>query len=274
MARGVRSTPTLLPTFSQNLQPASLASYDPKTRRNTILIAEIVPTVSQAPGSNPAGITFFPADRFYMNLGAPSSTAYFPLWMGGGGSGGVLQNYDSTEKAFYLDTDTGSGYPSIGANLIPMVWPTGFFGVSSSYAPKNSGVTAAWIRFKAAFTQSADYTTHGIGAVSLNATFGAAGSNFQDTASHFIQVLRNSGSWELGTCDGATISQQSGGTADSSAHEFWVKWTLSDVTLYVDGVATITKTTNLPSQPLGPAFGFDGTNKARLYDFLVEWEAA
>lgn len=272
MARGVRSNATLLPVFSPNLQPQSLSSYDPKTRRNTILIAEIVPTIDLTPGSGGTRPAFLPSDRYYTALGVPSSTGGFPPWFGTGLGSPTLQNYDSTEKFYYLDTNTGCTFPSASSAVLAYMWHAGWFGESSSFAPKNSGTSAVHLKFRAAFTQNADYTTYGVGAVSLAASF--VGGAFASSAAHFIQVTRNAGSWELGTCDGATISQASGGTADSSAHEFWVKWEASAVYLYVDGALTITKTTNLPGQPIGPVFDFDGTNKARMYEHLIEWEAA
>lgn len=272
MARGVRSSPTLLPTFSPNLQPQSLASYDPLTRRNTILVANIVPTLNLTPGSNGSIPLYLPSDRLYAMFGVGASTSSIPGWFSSGLGSPTIQNYDSTEDAFYLDTNTGCTFPANGSAVIPYLRPNGFMGTNTSYAPKNTSTVAVWFKFKAAFTQNADYTTYGVGAVSLSASF--TGGAFADATAHFIQVTRNAGSWELGTCDGATISQTSGGTANGSAHEFAVRWAAAEVTLYVDDVLTITKTTNLPNRPLGPAFDFDGTNKARMFDHFMEWEAA
>lgn len=274
MARGVRSNPTLLPTFSPNLQPQSLSSYDPKTRRNTILIAEIVPTINLAPSVSYPVSVFVPSDRYYSNLGLPNSTSYFPIWYSTGLGSPVCQNYDGTNKAYYLDSNTGCCFPPGGVNIIPMMWPTGVFG-PSGIAPKNSNTSAVWIKYRAAFSANSDYTIHGVGAAGTDGAFiGSAAFYDGGPIFNFIQVTRNAGVWELGSCDGTTVSQQSGGTADGNLHTFAVKWSPTSLELYVDDVLTITKTTNLPIRPLGPAFSFPNGLVGRIYDSLVEWEVA
>lgn len=255
MARGVRANATLLPVFSPNLQPTSLASYDPTTRRNTILVASIVPTLHQ--GATQALV--IPADRFYAAIGAAGATSQAPAWAAL--NSGTTKNWDSSQKQFYANL--GSFGQSGSVNFI---YPLGPMGQASSYAPKNVSVTQAVMQFTARFNDNKDYTTNGIGAQG----FYGATNNFSDSATHFIQVDRNSGNWELGTCDGSTISQLTGGTADANWHEFKVVWSASQVLLYVDGVLAITKTTNLPTKPLLPAAVGDTT--IDIVDYLVTWE--
>ncbi len=266
MARGVRSNPVLLPTFSPNLQPQSLASYDPKTRRNTILIAEIVPTIN--PGdSQPSA--YIPADRYYVQLGGLESGSCLPSWTSSV-SNVSFKNWDSSGSRFYARLSSAAALAYIGANQnARFIFPQGPFGVATSYAPKNVTVQAVWIRFCARFNANADYTTYGVGAVSST-------NRFNTATDHFIQVGRNTGTWELGSCDGATISQASGGAADGGFHEFGVRWKFAeDLRLYVDDTLTITKTTNLPTEPLQLMIQApDNTTTIDIVDYLVEWEAA
>lgn len=258
MARGVRSNASLLPVFSPNLQPQSLASYDPKTRRNTILIAEIVPTI-HVNGTRALGI---PADRYYAAIGALAGVAQLPEWMAGNSGTITFGNWDATDKRQYaqLDATAQLGSP---ASFPKFIYPTGPYGETTAHAPKNAGAVAVTITFRARFPTSADYTTLGIGA--------STSSVFTTATDHFIQVLRNTGSWELGTADGAAISQSSGGSADGSFHDFKVRWVAGEMTLYVDDVLTITKTTNLPTQPLG-VLATNNADNIDLIDYLVEWE--
>lgn len=269
MARGVRGSATLLPVFSPNLQPTALASYDPKTRRNTILIAEIVPTINLSETTGQG--LWIPADRYYVLPGVGYSSVALPAWTNTVIGSPTLQNWDSTGNRFYVRIGA-VGAERICGSQVYLIWPEGPFGAATSYAPKNASASAVWLKFTARFNANADYTTYGMGAVKT----GSGGGYFSQSTDYFIQVLRNSGSWELGTCDGSTISQQSGGAADGNFHEFWVKWTASEVTLYVDGVATITKTTNLPTRPLVAVIGdvADATNSIDVVDYLIEWEVA
>ena len=266
MARGVRSTATLMPLFSPQNQPQSLASYDARTRRNTILIAEIVPTLDISE-NNSAMALFVPSDRYYVNYGAWDSASRVPPWLQNV-TGLTYQTWNSTAKRHYA---THAGAATLYGNIAPFIYPTGHCGASSSYTPKNSGVAAVWIKSTVAFTTNGDYGTDGFGANNNGSTaFGTA-------TDHFIQVTRNTANWELGSCDGATISQQaSAGGADSSAHEFAVRWSAGELKLYVDDVLVITKTTNLPDRPLKPValLAAAGVNLIRGYDYYIEWEAA
>ena len=267
MARGVRSNAVMLPVFSQGQQPQSLASYDAKTRRNTILIAEIVPTMNLAEAGRG---TFYPSDRYYGLLGPASSYAALPLWLQTLLSSVTLQNYDSSGKQFYVRIGAAGAGALYNNADNPIIWRGGVFGTASSHAPKNAGVAACWIKARVRFPTNADYGTYGMGA-------GSSPSNFFGTATdHFIQVTRNAGNWELGSCDGSTISQSaSAGGADGNFHDFWVRWADGELKLYVDGDLVITKTTNIPERPLCPHAGhsFDGSNPVDIVDYLIEWEA-
>lgn len=266
MARGVRSTPTLLPVFSANLQPQSLASYDPLTRRNTILVANIVPTISLSENSGGMAL-FIPSDRYYTNIGAWDSAARVPPWLQNV-TGLTYKSWNSTKNRYYV---THAAAATLYSSFASIIHPLGHAGAAASYAPKNSGVAAVWVRFSAAFITNGDYGTDGIGAKA------SATAAFDTATDHFFQVLRNSGVWELGTCDGASISQQaSAAPADGDEHEFGVRWSTTDIRLYVDDVLVVTKTTNLPNRPLNPValMASGGVNIINLVDYLIEWEAA
>lgn len=267
MARGVRTNATLLPTFSPNLQPQSMSSYDPLTRRNTILVATIVPTLKDGESND----LLIPADRYYVHLGsAQASTGNHPRWLGGSLSNATLAQWDATQKQQYMRISSVGTPANFGASTSPaFVYPTGPFGVASSFAPKNVSSSAVWGRFTARFNANADYgATGGIGANN------GSSSEFSTATNHFIQVTRNSGNWELGTCDGSTISQTaSSGGGDGSFHEFAWRWVSGEVTLYVDSALVVTKTTNIPTRPLFVmGVAADNTNTIDIVDYLVEWE--
>lgn len=246
--------------LSPNLAPQALASYDPLTRRNTILVATIVPTIHTA-GARSLGI---PADRYYAAIGALAGVAQLPEWMAANSGTVTFGNWDATDKRQYaqLDATAQLGGP---ASFPKFIYPTGPYGETTAHAPKNAGAVAVTITFRARFPTNADYTTLGIGA--------STSSVFTTATAHFIQVLRNAGSWELGTADGSTISQSSGGTGDGSFHNFKVRWISGEISLYVVDVLTITKTTNLPTQPLG-VLAVNNADNIDLIDYLVEWELA
>ena len=261
MARGVRTNATLLPTLSPVLQPQSIAAYDPVTRRNTILVATIVPTLSQGDSATSA---FFLADRYYCPIGAVSSTSALPTWLYTGGSNISFQNWDATRKQFYARLASVNAAGTITSN-VAMAHPLGVFGLAPGYAPKNAAVGACWLKFTARFNTSADYTTYGVG------LFDSGGF----TNDPFIQVTRNTGDWELSTRDSSTASTSSDASADGDFHEFGVRWSESDVKLYVDGTLIITKTTNLPTVPLQPCIQAENnTNTIDVVDYLIEWELA
>jgi hypothetical protein len=267
MARGVRTNATLLPTFSPSLQPQSVASYDAKTRRNTILTLDIIPNIN---GGASRQQVMIPSDRYYALIGPVIAAADLPAWLDTVANV-TLATWDSTQKQFYTRMGAGAGNATIlgGGNVEPFMYPLGPFGMASSYAPKNADATVVSIQFTARFNANADYTIYGIGAINT-----ATANEFDSTADHFIQVLRNAGNWELGSCDGATISQSSVAGGDGSFHEFEVKWNSTNLRLYVDGTLMITKTTNMPTKPLkANLFSNGATNTIDVVDYLVEWEA-
>lgn len=224
-------------------------------------VREIVPTLHMGGSARTLSV---PADRYYAALGACTTSQNLPEWMAAGSGSVTYANWDATDLRAYLTVESSG---TIGGPLSfpAFIYPTGPFGTATSYAPKNTTAAAVTIQFRARFPANADYTVYGMGAASLS-DFSTAASN------HFIQVLRNSANWELGTCDGTTISQTaSSGGADGSLHDFKVRWIAGEVTLYVDGVLVITKSTNIPTRPLGP-LGLTITNVFDIVDYLVEWE--
>ena len=264
MARGVRTNATLLPTLSPVLQPQSIAAYDPVTRRNTILVATIVPTLAEADSLKSS---YFLADRYYCPVGVLASTSAIPDWLGTSAANITFQNWDATAKQFYArlsSSGAAAGNISAGSEI---AHPLGVFGSAPSHAPKNADVAAVWVKFTARFNVNTDYTVYGVG-LSSDGTF----SN-----NHLLQVTRNAGNWELTTRNGSggSLSSSTGGTGDGDLHEFWARWSESDVKLYVDGTLTITKSTNLPTEPLQPfIYAENSTNTIDVVDYLIEWELA
>ena len=250
MTLTVRKGSTVL---SPQLQPHAYYQYDFATRRVVRVIETIVPTLSQHERGN--SLAFLPADRFYCHLGLINSSSNVPAWLNGL-VGGTYQTLSG--GVFYW---TG-GDIAQGTRL---AWPTGFAGDASSFAPKNTSVTKCVLEFRAAFTNNADYNARGIGLAQLGAS-----SDF--TTAHHIAVCRNAGVWQLGTADGTTRSESTGGTADGSFHDFRVEWETAEVRLYVDGTLTVTKTTNLPNEPLAVHGRQQAGTEYRIVDILVRWE--
>lgn len=223
-------------------------------------VRDIVPTLHLGGGGRALAI---PADRYYAALGACVGSTNLPDWMASVGGTVSYANWDATDERFYVQLDTGGQLGSAGT-YPQFIYYLGPFGAATSFAPKNVAATGVLIKFRARFPTNADYTEFGIGA--------GTQSQFNTATDHFIQVLRNSANWELGTCDGSTISQSaSSGGADGSFHDFKVRWIAGEITLYVDGTIVITKTTNLPTKPLGVAAKND-TDNIDIVDYLVEWE--
>lgn len=256
MVRGIRKGSTVL---SPQVQPTAYYQYDFVTRRAVRVVETIVPTI-HAPDDNATNL--IPADRYYANVGAATATTELPIWVNN--TNNVTHgNWDSSQEAFYARLDL-TGF--IRGDLARLFYYSGVAGAGSEYAPKNVDVTKLILQFTARFSGNVDWTVHGVGLI------GPLDSEFDDSAKHFIQVTRNAGNWELGSCDGSTISQSSGGSADGSFHAFKVEWTSSGLTLYVDGTSTITKSTNLPEEPLLPLFRNNSGENLDIVDMLVTWE--
>ena len=239
-------------TPTQQLQ--AYVSYDAVTRRAVRFIETIVPTLSIDAD--------VPADLYYVDIAAGLQ----PEWIGIVNGPTTLQ-WDATDLRFYSRFDLTSDFVYGG---IRQAWPNGPFGDSKAFEPKNGNVTRLVFEFRARFNANADYTTSGIGLI--NSTPGSS-TLFGTATDHFIQVLRNAANWELGTCDGATISQSaSSGGADGNLHEFRIEWEAAEIRLYVDALLVITKTTNLPVQPLSLAVV--GHASAGTFDWMgakISW---
>lgn len=228
-------------------------AYDSVTRRLTQTISETVPTLSSDDE--------IPADIYYAYPGAGLSPTWIAVDLNVAGTAA----WDATEKSFYVNLNSTDEYVH---GTLKNAWPNGLGGESSSFAPKNGEVNICTLEFRARFNANADYTVYGVG---LNSTTRAA---FNTSTYHFIQVTRNAGNWELGSCDGSTISQSSVAGGDGSWHDFKVEWDDDAIRLYVDDVLMITKTTNRPAQALGfNAFTNSGTNTVDLKDFKISWRA-
>lgn len=217
--------------LSRRVQAADPGTAQREIESIATTIEGIVPVIS-----SDADI---PAEIYYAYLGANRQPEWIATLINTS-----LTNWDATDRRFYLRAGTDSAY--VWSNTL-CAFPTGPFGQFHTFDPKGNNVTEVVLEFRARFTGNADYTTSGIGLLSttpLNNLFG-------NTTTHFIQVLRNAGSWEVGSCDGAAISQTSGGSADGNFHDFRIVWATNLISFYVDDVATFSKATNLPTRPLG-----------------------
>lgn len=223
-----------------------------------------------------AGSTLGPAptDLLYAMPGQFSAG-----WFGVGGN--VVQGQLDTGTMRWYATCGSGGQGTIGgmANASAadsnVIYPTGFAGVATSFTPKPYlTADSVVMAFTTRFPTNGDYTAYGVGASYAGSTDFANGTN-----DHNVQLLRVSGNWALSTKDGSTRSRTTGGTADGNFHEFQLVWVLGatpTITLYVDNVSTITKTTNLPARPLRPVA--TGTSVSSftvdLVDYLIQWEGA
>lgn len=246
---GRRSSIPLSPAQQLN----GYVSYDPITRRRVRFIETIVPTLSSDDE--------IPADIYYADPGSGLS----PAWIGIVAAV-TTGNWDATEKRFYTLYDGVSEHVNGG---IRQAWPTGPFGNAQSFEPKNGTVTKFKMEFRAKFLDNADYTVYGVGLLSV---ISASTVYFNTATDHFIQVTRNAGNWELGTCDGSTISQSSGAGADANWHDFRVEWIDGEVALFIDEVEVITKTTNLPAQPLAfVSASEDASHRFQVMGVKLSW---
>lgn len=219
-----------------------------------------------------------PADAFYFDIGRDTGSSL--VWAGMASGGGMaVQQWDSTAEQFYCRLGATSS-SSVGTSTAGtsqggrIIYPRGLGGLATDSAPKPVGSpTKVILSGKWRFTQNADYNTDGVGAATV-----ATGTGFNGTGAggSFNICPDGAGHWKLYTNDGTTRSSSTGGTSDTTTlHEFQIIWTLEGtptITLYVDDVATITKTTNLPTQPLSVYAQSVGTNKIDMVDISVRWE--
>lgn len=233
-------------------------------------VRAIVPTINQV-ANGAAGQFSTPSDVYYAYLGLTSLPPYF---VGAATYSGntALQQWDATEKRFYVALTSGgvAGYVASSSGT-RIIYPTGVGGSATSFSPKNPDAVQCVIGFRAKFGNAATYSVQGIGAVSDNAL------NDFTAMTHGFAVARTAAAWQLTTKDGTTSSASTGGSADSNWHDFQVVWTLGatpTMTLYVDNVSTITKTTNLPAQPLSSALVGGATNTVSIIDIYVAWEGS
>lgn len=239
--------------LSPQAQLQAYISYDPVSRRKVRFIETIVPVLSSDED--------ILADLYYADWGA----SIIPEWANSTSGTPTYENWDATEQRFYcvLDSSTDSVW-STARNA----WPTGVKGTAQSFTPKNVDVTKCAIQFRAKFTQAAgDYRFLGVG---LNSR--AAAVAFNTATDHFINLYAYTSVWYLATSDGSTISTTTGGATDASWHDFRIEWELTEVRLYIDDSLEITKSTNLPTQPLAfRAISQGATNQLHIMGTKISW---
>lgn len=244
------------------------ATFDTVVKSDVHYISRVVPVIYK----DDTGARVVPADLYYCLYGVANSQSALPLWQGGAATNTTLQNWDATDGRQYITFGNGGGTGTIGGAGPLFIYPTGIAGAATAFSPKNPDAVQVVLSFRARFNGAADYGFFGIGAVQIT-----SGSGFSPATGHVLQVHRNNTQWGLYTMDGATETRSSGGSADGNWHDFQAVWVLGatpTITLYVDNVATITKTTNLPSRPLQFYATANNVNTIDLIDVSVYWEGA
>lgn len=254
MVRGIRPRATVL---NPAVQPHAQYLYDPITRRAVRYVETVVPTV--AIGTN----QWIGGDRWYLPIGATDGTSL--PWGTTSGGARTFQNWDATEKQMYAAFAFSGTNAMFSGNGLRMAYPTGQFGESTTYTPKNAAVTSCVIQYKAKI--GAAFTGDSVG-------FGAAKATTMASGQHYIQVCSNgSTKFRLTTGDGSTKSTTDGTlTFDTAWHEFKIVWTAGSVKLYIDGTLDITHTTNLPTEPLQPLVLTGSSVTIDWVDVYVGWQ--
>lgn len=142
---------------------------------------------------------------------------------------------DATEGVYH-DFEGGDDATG-GSSFIHYEGPFGKAPSTRVVQEEWANVSTVSLKWRGAFPDNSDYETRGVG-------FGA---DFATTNAHHAWFGRNSGNWQLGTGDGSTTTESTGGTADGNWHDFEIQWDANQVRAYVDGSLVITKTTNRPS---------------------------
>lgn len=262
--RGVKNIATKAPGYGPFANFASSPTQDKSLR----FIEGVAPVLAGGDYVGDAGVPF---DSAYIHWGHASAT---PYWMSGNSSTNQdVGQWDPTEKRAYRRLGNAGGQGELGAlgsgpNL-GMFHPLGYLGEQTQFAPKNPNAQRFVLGSRMRFVDNADYNTIGWGM-----GYSTAGPvNFGGPGHHFNVTRSGTGVWRLYSEDGSTRSSQDSTAADDGNwHDVFVVWAETALTLYIDNVAVISKTTNLPTYPLQPWVAGDNTHRIDIVDWRGYWE--
>lgn len=261
--RGVRDIATKAPGYGPFGNFASNPSQDKSLR----FIEQVTPVISDTVGE-----TFnVPADLYYINWGLSGSSGN--AWMSeNSGTNQDTNQWDATGKRLYRRLGNAGGQGTLGGWLnssqFNFLYPLGLGGTVTMFAPKNPNALQAIVGSRLRFVDNVDYANLGWGCGYIT-----VGSDFAGTGHTFNVTRSGTGFWRLYSMDGSTRSSQDSTAADDGNwHDFFVVWTATSLTLYVDNVAVISKTTNLPDRPLKPWVAGNNTHRLDIVDWRGYWE--
>ena len=264
MVRGIRDKATQAPGYGA----FGSWQFNPSADAQLHFISQVTPVISDGDD----GHLYMPADLYYVHWGLTGASDG-PVWMSEhSGTNQDVGQWDATEGRSYrrIGTAAGAGLLGTGGGLSSkFLYPTGFAGEATQYAPKNPDVTRCVFASRLRFPDNQDMVnTAGYGWGCIGS---GSGTQYAGTYHGFALTRSGTGYWRLYSMDGTTRSSSTSTAADDGDwHDFHVIWTLTTLTLYVDNVAVISKTTNLPARPLGPYVQADGSGTTMRID-IVDW---
>lgn len=264
MVRGIRDRATNAPGYGA----FGSFAFNPAADAKLHFISQVTPVISDGEGEH----LYIPADLYYVHWGLSGGSGGMS-WMSE--NSGVNQDraqWDATDGRSYRRLGTAGGNGILGgangSNFL-FIYPTGFAGEATEYAPKNPDVSQVIIGSRLRFPDNQDMVNtdgHGWGCI-----YSTGGDGYAGTYHGFAVTRSGAGKWRLYTMDGTTRSSSDSTVADDGDwHNHHVIWAAAAITLYVDNVAVITKTTNLPARPLSPFVRGDGTGTTKRID-IVDW---
>lgn len=260
--RGVKNIATKAPGYGPFANFASNPSQD----KSLHFIEGVVPKLAEGFNTGDGGVPF---DAAYVHWGDASPS---PYWMSSNsGTNQAIAQWDASDKRLYRRLGNAGGQGELGAPLGQTnfnYWhPLGYCGEQTQFAPKNPNAQRVVFGSRLRFVDNVDYAGLGWGCGA------AGGANYTGTGHSFNVTRSGAGKWRVYSMDGATRSFSDSTEADDGNwHDFTVVWSEAALTLYVDNVAVITKTTNLPTRPLHPWVAGDNTHRLDIVDWRGYWE--
>lgn len=260
--RGVKNIATKAPGYGPFANFASNPSQD----KSLHFIEGVVPVLASFVSSEDGQ----PFDSAYVHWGEVGSN---PFWMtGNSGANQDTGQWDATDKRAYRRLGNAGGQGALGAMLsstnFNLWYPLGYCGEQTQFAPKNPNAQRVVFGSRLRFVDNVDYNGLGWGCGYLT-----IGSDYSGTSHSFNITRSGAGKWRMYSMDGSTRSSADSTVADDGNwHDFTVVWAEAALTLYVDNVAVITKTTNLPTRPIHPWVAGDNTHRLDIVDWRGAWE--
>lgn len=264
MVRGIRDRATQAPGYGS----FGNVAFNPSADAKLDFISQVTPVISDGDAAH----LYMPADLYYVHWGLAGG-ATGPSWMSeNSGTNHDIAQWDATDGRTYRRIGTAGGAGELGTTSsanFKFIYPTGFAGEATQFAPKNPDVQQVIVGSRLRFPDSQDMVNtdgYGWGCIYL-----ASGTQYAGTFDGFAVTRSGANKWRLYSMDGSTRSSTDSTAADDGNwHDVHVVWTTASLTLYVDNVAVITKATNLPTRPLSPYVKGNGTGTTKRID-IVDW---